>query len=233
MTGVEVIVPWRGGCPHRERVLRYVLARYEQAPVTVTVATHDEGPWVKALAVRPAVERSTAKVIVVADADCLAPLTGAVTAVWQGKAGWALPHTEVRRLNERATRAVIEDGAPPAMFGPGNGYAEDPYVGVVGGGILVATRDVLLDCPLDPRFEGWGDEDVSWGWALTTLHGRPWRGPDPLWHLWHPPQQREHRKLGSHRSLQLRQRYRQALGRRGEMRLLVDEHAQQGDPGAT
>lgn len=222
MDDVAVVAPWRPS-PDREPLLGYVAAWWQTRGVDVTLAAGPEnGPWVKAAAVNPAVARTAAEVVVVTDADVISDGTiPAVDAVRQG-AAWAVPHWEVRRLNRRATRLVL-DGAEPSEFGQGRGFAEAPYAGVVGGGIVVARRDVLVDCPLDPRFEGWGDEDSAWGWALTTLHGPPARPKAVLWHLWHEPQQREHRKFGSQDGLALRRRYRAALGRPEVMRRLIGE----------
>jgi hypothetical protein len=84
------------------------------------------------------VERSSADVIVLADADVWTDgIPAAVKAVEDG-AAWAVPHQLVRRLDENG------------------GEAERPYVGIEGGGVVVAPREVILSCPLDVRFVGWG-----------------------------------------------------------------------------
>lgn len=138
----------------------------------------------------PEIRSSDAEIVVVADADVWTDgLSAAVTAVKDG-APWAMPHTEVHRLSK-----------------DGRGLAQEPYRGALGGGIVVAPRQTLLDIPLDPRFVGWGQEDHSWGLALTTLAGIPWRGEATLTHFWHPPQERITRKYGSVESKALYLRY--------------------------
>lgn len=216
---VELIIPWRAGCEHRDRALQFILPRYRH--LTVTIAEAPEGPWCKALAVMPIIEASSARTIVVADADVWSDeLDLAIDAVNHGRP-WAVPHFRVHRLNEAAT-AKVYDGVDPKTLGP-ELYDQSPYVGVAGGGIVVLRRDVALDVPLDPRFTGWGGEDHSWGYALDSLHGAPWRGRGPLWHLWHPPQRRATRKVGSAASERLRKRYWAAWGQHDAMRQIVEE----------
>jgi hypothetical protein len=99
---------------------------------------------------------------------------------------------------------------------------EKPYIGYAGGGIAAMPRATYADVPIDPRFEGWGQEDASWALALTRLVGRPWRGSAPLWHLWHPPQPRRERAIGSDANEELWLRYRRAKPA-DVMRELVDE----------
>lgn len=173
-------------------------------------------PWCKGEAVNRGVGHSSAEVIVVQDADVLIDLQPAIEAVKAG-AKWAVPHTRVLRLSEKATDAVLA-GADPC----GLELVQRPYVGVVGGGCVVARREVLLDVPMDERFTGWGQEDEAWGMALKTLHGKPWRGDQDLYHLWHPPQDRMDRKRGNREGYALRQRYAKSRNPQA-MRELVEE----------
>lgn len=222
---VEVVVPWRDGCEHRRRALAWVAARWRSSfpDWRLTLAELPSGPWVKALAVMPAVEASPAAVVIVADADvwCASDaVVNAVTTVEDG-APWTIPHGKVRRLTVEATARVYA-GADPATLEL-DALAEPPYWGVASGGLVVMARDVALDVPLDDRFAGWGGEDHSWGYALGALHGPPERGTAPLWHLWHPPAPRVNRKIGSHSSEMLRRRYRDARQQAEMMRQLVAE----------
>ena len=223
--GVEVIIPWRDGCEHRRRALDWLLRQLDG--LTVTVAEHDDGPWVKALAVMPAVEASPADVIVIHDADVwlgpddtLDTLSNAVRSVEDG-AAWVVPHGKVRRLTSKATCDVYV-GRTFDTLTDGD-LAEPAYYGVAAGGLVVMARTVALDTPLDPRFEGWGGEDHAWGYAIGALWGMPVRGSVPLWHLWHPPAERVDRRIGSHASENLRRRYRDARVQAADMRRLVAE----------
>lgn len=197
--------------------------RYGAEGWPVVEALAPAGPWVKAAAVMPAVEASAADVMVVADADVWCDgLAKAVDAVVQG-AVWAIPHGRVCRLTESASEAV-EAGASPSR----DDVEQPPYRGVPGGGIVVIPRASVLEVPLDPRFVGWGGEDHSWGYALRTLLGSPWRGSAPLWHLWHPPQPRLSRRIGSAENDALHLRYAAARRNPAAMRALIDEVADAG-----
>lgn len=165
----------------------YVRARLRaQSGPVVSHAT--VGDWCKARSVGLALDDSPdVDVLVVHDADVLvapAALRRALDAIDRG-AAWAVPHDQVRRLTRASTEDLMERG--PYQAG-GHRLDRPAYRGVAGGGIVVIRRDVYDQCPLDPRFCGWGSEDEAWGWALETLHGQPWRGNAPLTHLWHGPQ---------------------------------------------
>ena len=203
MSDIEVVIPWRGGCAHRERALADVVA---QLPVPWRLAPcRPDGPWIKALAVVPTLERSEAAIVIVHDADVSCDgIPEAVQAVEDG-APWALPHLRVHRLTEH--------GLPERR----------PYDGIKGGGIVVARRETLLEIPLDPRFVGWGQEDHSWGLALRVLAGAPWRGTADLVHHWHPPQERLCRKRGSEAGWRLFRRYWRARANPKDMRRIVEE----------
>lgn len=212
---VEVVVPFTGSCPHRLRALNWVRGRY---PWPVTIATAPAGPWCKAAAVMPAVSNCSADVVVVADADVwTAGITAAVAAVGAGEP-WAVPHHDVRRLTEDATTAVLAGAAPQEQP-----LVERAYRGMEGGGIVVATKLVLESIPLDPRFIGWGQEDAAWGIALHHTAGPAWRGTDPLYHLFHPPQPRLSRRYGSDASANLWRRYVRARSSPAAMQSLIEE----------
>lgn len=209
----EVVVPFLGGCPHRERALAWLSGRLE-----LTLAQGAE-PWCKARAAMPAIEASSAEIIVIHDADVWSDGLGeAIGAVEEG-APWAMPHGLVHRLDSDATQAVLA-GAEP---NPRMRLAREAYRGIFGGGVVVALREVLLDCPLDPRFVGWGQEDESHAAALRTIGGNPWRGKADLYHCFHPPQERLSRRWGSIESRRLRRRYANARRRPDRMRALLSE----------
>lgn len=211
---VEVVIPYAGGCPHRARALEWARGRW---PWPVTIAPGPV-PWCKAAAVMPAVERSCADVVVVADADVWCDEIERAVRIVQSGTCWAIPHWTVHRLTEQATAEVLAGAAWQDQP-----LTERAYRGVEGGGIIVARRETLLDVPLDARFVGWGQEDETWAMALRALHGPAWRGSAPLIHLWHPPQDRLTRRRGSRESWQLRLRYVAARRDPVAMRALIEE----------
>jgi hypothetical protein len=216
---VQVVVPYRGGCPHRERAWRWVRERYGSIHPDweVVEAPAPEGPWSKGAAVNPALEASSAEVVIIADADVFCEgLERCVYAIISGLATWGMPHRKVLRLDEAGTADFIAGGVPVS-------FAQRPYEGVWGGGVVVGQGEALLDAPLDTRFKAWGQEDVSWALALQTLHGTGWRGDADLIHLFHPPQERMTRQKGSRESWELYLRYRKARNDPEAMRALIAE----------
>lgn len=176
---IEVIIPFRGNDPHRTRALDW-LAAHLQWPVTYAFAP-TVGEWSKGATLWPAIRHSQADIIVQHDADVWCDgLADAIAAV-EHDAIWAVPHNHVLRLTETAT----------SRFCTGtqqwNDLEQPAYTGMIGGGIIVARTEALLDVPVDPRFIGWGQEDESHGMALWRIYGEPWRGTANLIHLWHPP----------------------------------------------
>lgn len=220
-----VVVPWRA-TPERARLWAFLRARWEAAYPgweLLEAGCPDDGPWRKGVAVAEGVDRASHEVIVVADADvwCDGVVTAAAV-VADGSAGWAIPHHLLRRLTAIATDEVLASGAWPTVRTSFT-YAERPYVGHPGGGIVVLTREVYRRAPIDPRFAGWGDEDNAWAVALRLLAGREWRGTDDLWHLWHPPQPRQSRSHGSSASAALLRRYMAAKASPRTMAALIAE----------
>jgi hypothetical protein len=219
---VAVVVPFRGGCPYRERAWEWVQARYvEHHPDwEVIEAPAPEGPWSKGAAVNPVVGECEAEIVIQADADVWCNgLERAVYALVCGQASWAMPHRLVHRLGEEGTAAVLGG----TEWRVQTDFAQRPYEGLWGGGVLVARREVLVDCPIDTRFQTWGQEDESWALALHCLYGKGWRGTADLVHLFHPPADRENRRYGSKAGRALYARYRKARRDPEQMRALIAE----------
>lgn len=212
---VEVVVPYRPDFGHRTAIWEWIRPQYEWPVRTCDEATR---AWVKGKALRAGLLRSSAEIVIVADADCVTEgLRAAVRAVEDGEP-WAVPHAPVYRLTEASTAEYMAGQSFEDLD-----LEQRPYRGVWGGGFVVARRELLLEIPIDPRFVGWGQEDESWGVALQVLGGHPWRGKAPLVHLWHPPQDRLTRRWGSEAGAQLGRRYEAARANRRAMEQLIRE----------
>ena len=211
MNDVGVLIPFGNETPWRSKALEYTKTWYEErlegSPIHVGIHT---GTWSKAQAVAQALSRSREPVIVIADADCVTPgLQDAVHAVRQG-AAWAVPHLKVYRMSPEATCQIYEGVPPGSLTGRTRWLDQNPYKGFEGGGVTVLRREVYLDCPLDPAFTGWGQEDEAWAVSLNSLHGAPWRGVAPLYHLWHEKPARQSRYAGSAASVARLAQYKEA-----------------------
>jgi hypothetical protein len=215
----DVVIPWRAGCPYRKLVLDWVVCAHRDIGRRTILGELDpDRPWVKADAVRAGLDQSTAEVVVISDGDVWCDsLEAAVDAAAERR--WAMPFRDVHRLSPQATSHALQTGDL------GGKLEQRPYLGVAGGGLMAIQRDAYDRVPLDPRFVGWGQEDEAWGVALKELVGPGWRGTAPLFHLWHPPQPRQHRATGSDESRALRNRYFRARRQPEQMQALIDEYA--------
>lgn len=219
----RVVIPWQAGCPYREAALDWVTRRYRErhpewdGPWVIHARP---GPWIKATAIsRGVTDLNRDDIVIIADADIWTDgIPAAVQAVRDG-AAWAIPHRGVHRLTEASTRAVLDGSEPHQELE----RAERPYAGVPGGGAIVLTAGLLERTPMDPRFRGWGQEDESWGLALTAIAGSPWRGKAPLFHLWHPAPERMTRRRGNPEGWRLYRRYYAARETPAAMNLLLEE----------
>jgi len=218
---VTVVVPWRPGAPERDAALTWVLERYQATHPTwrVVLGLCTGREWVKADAIADGLPSSG--IVVVADADVWCDAIGwAVQAVASDRAAWAVPHTLVHRLTTDATAEVLAGRAPSS----GMGHVQRPYIGTAGGGLVVMTAATAREVPMDRRFVGWGGEDGAWRDALRCLAGYEARGSGVLFHLWHRPQDRINRRIGSESNADLAARYAAARRDPRQMRALIGEH---------
>lgn len=236
---VEVIIPVDRetrslvGDTHRARAYNYVVRHLSPLDMTLTAGVVS-GEWCKATAISNGLElqREHGDVLVIHDADVIVQLRAievAVAAVREERADWAIPHRLVHRLDETTTDVVLKTGLIPKTT---RQLVRWPYVGMTGGGIVVLRRGVYESCPLDRRFIGWGSEDQSWGYALETLHGAPWRGEADLYHLWHPHAEPGAQRSPRFESERLRRAYRAYRDRPDAMRALVDGAREVASPSA-
>lgn len=219
---VSVLVPLGQLDEHRARAWSYVEAHYRRSHASWQLVTGecDDVAWSKGEALRRAYSASSGDVLVIADADSLVDAVTLEKAVRLApRAPWVVPHTTVYRLTPDETTKVYAGG--PLRRGP-RLVVRTPYTGPAGGGIVVLTREAWETVNgIDERFEGWGGEDISFGYALATLVGWYERLGGRLFHLWHPHPAPDLR--GSPASETLVARYKAARSDPDAMRALIDE----------
>lgn len=221
---VSVVIPWRGGCPNREEAFRWVLARYAESHPgwRIVVGSPGNDSWRKGEAVGRALCAASPGVVLVADADVWCDrLQEGVDQVLAG-APWSTPFSHVVRLSRPATRALLDGADRHALVANREAWLEWPYRHRTAGGAVILRREDARAVPIDPRFEGWGQEDEAWNVALATMLGPRQRLPGPLVHLWHPPAPRACREIGSETGLKLRGDYDRAAGNAEAMRAVLD-----------
>lgn len=225
---VSVVIPYRPGCPWRERAFDWTQQRWaDWADVEVVWAPGPDGEFSRTGAIRDAVAACTGDVLIVADADVWVDGDAVDDAIGGALAsGWAVPHRLIHRLSPESTEQVLAGANWRDLpLSTDNPQDSKPYVGHEAGTFLVITRAAFEAAPPDPRFVGWGQEDDAWASALRTIVGRPWRGEADLVHLWHPAEPRQSRRVGNDDNVALWRRYRAARGNRAAMATLIEEAA--------
>jgi len=222
VSSVAVLMPAGGADEWRARARAFVVEWYAgELPHAELVVGSCAGPWSKGAAIADAASKTDAEIFVLADADSwiFEPgiLRSAIELVEEQLAPWVVPHDRVYRLAERETERFYSNPTTPARLAK---LARAVYQGPPGGGIVVLHRSAfeLVD-GIDPRFLGWGGEDVSFGWALDTLVGYHQRLDGSLVHLWHPHPAPTLR--GSPESEELVARYTKARGVPRRMRAVI------------
>lgn len=222
---VSVVIPVGGNCPHRAVALRWVTDRYrtEHPDWEIVTASGDTpGGFSRSQGILKAARQASGAVLLVADGDVWCDATNATQAAVE--AGWAIPHRLLHRLSAESTELVLAGadwrGLPLSTDNPQDSR---PHAASPTGAMVAIRRDVLLDVPPDPRFVGWGQEDQAYAYALRCLVGQPWTGSEDMVHLWHPPQPRRSRVVGSDAGKQLKRRYQAARPDPAVMRALIEE----------
>lgn len=215
---ISVVVPRDIGT-ERAAPWEWLAVRYAALhPSWQVVEGYCSGPWSKGTAVADGLKRATGEIIIVADADSFCGRAVLELAVdYATHVPWVMPHAVVERLGPEATERIL---AGPVIDQPAREHALR-HDAPVGGGIVVARREVLDAVPLDPRFVGWGGDDISWGRALDVLAGRHVNLGASLWHLHHPPS--SNRRQATPETEALAGRYLDAAGDPVAMQKLADE----------
>jgi hypothetical protein len=190
--GVDVIIPKMRQLAGDQAIsLRRVSAHYAVHHPSWGLI-HAECPtpeWIKGAAIAQALDASRAKILVLANPDCLVEpeaLDAAVHAVEHG-AAWAMPHTKVYRANAPLTAVICNSPSMAVPAIPATVQCEStPFDCPEGIGIVVLRRvdyDAIGGVP--SAFRGWGAEDRALALLANTLLGPCVRGTGSLIHLSH------------------------------------------------
>ena len=250
---ISLLVPFRDDGEHRSRVWRW-LRRYWRSQgmdAEIIQASDDGTPFSKAVAVNNAARIARGRVFAVVDADTylsptsLTDCAKRIEGVGPGRRLWMMPYNELYRLSEKVTAKIIEGDprGPVIDFVPGPGDTEvvgghtpytpySPFAGHEYGAMAqVMPREAFLEVNgMDPRFRGWGSEDVSLLRSLDCLWGQHEVYTGRVLHLWHArigsglvDRQWVGQSWGLANS-RLADRYAACIAEPGFMRVLADEH---------
>jgi len=218
---VAVVIPFNSKEEWRIKAFNWILAWWANN-TDYEVLQGWEDPYTKGSAAHNGVAETDASTLIIADADCFIENPGHildyVSAVESGQFKWVIPHKKVYRIPEELTEKLYQTGTYDLrQIGCYNISLN------LGGGMVVLSRAAWETVNgIDPRFMGWGGEDVSFGWALRCLVGEPTRGFSNLVHLYHPKQ--GPRQEISSDNVKLMNRYQAANRDKIAMRKLVGEH---------
>jgi hypothetical protein len=184
---IVVIVPYRAA-KNRDRQAAWgrVQAEWLQHGFE-TYAVDDGGePFSRGASVnRGVAERPGADVYVFADADTLVDhrqvMLAAEAAVHSP--GIVLAYNRYGYLTRDGTRQVLD-----GYTGSWDALLEWSLQGTVSTCIVLSAETWRLTGGFDPRFRGWGMEDVAFEITARTVCGPTRRIPGTAWHLWHPPE---------------------------------------------
>lgn len=218
-----IVVPYRPGDEHRDRVWQFVKGHVKSLGVPVYVSDSYGYKWSLARAVNEGAVKATRDIpdwdrIVVWTAD-----------VWIERSQFeemllsdtGLTHGFDRtvRYNSEGTDLFLQRGRPGRVL---NRHVEWKRPTVPGGrvpvgGVHATTRELWETVRgFDPRFVGWGWEDTSYYHACVTL-GSHSRVEGPLYSFWHP---RTHSKA-TFESKRLGHVYRDYSGNVEMMKMIV------------
>lgn len=193
---VAVVIPYGGKDEWRERALAHVGAFYQyEFPDWRVIVSGDDGErFSRARACNAGVADTRAEVVVINDADTLCPPASVREAVRLATEapGLVRAYSRYRRLTQDATAELATYKEALAAPDEAIYWQQEP---AFAHGCAVLQRDCYETVGgYDPRFEGWGYEDM----AAELLFDAFWpdrRIQGDLFHLWHPnaetPEDRE------------------------------------------
>lgn len=204
--GISLIVPFRDDRAVGRGANWAWLRRHWQheLPSAEIVIGEDDGqPFSKTCAVNNAFQRSNpaCDVIVMIDADCYIDCQVIVQCAarireartW-GEPLWFVPYRHLYRLTGEATASLVasdprhprEFTTPHNPFDVGSSEELAAIGHRFGALIQIFPREAFLAVGgMDPRFRGWGGEDVTMVRVLDTLYGVHETTPNEVLTLWH------------------------------------------------
>lgn len=201
---ISLLVPYRDDGSRRSATWNW-LSKYwehELPGANIVIGHNGHVPFCKTMAVNDAFIHSKGDVVVILDADCYIPgavILEAAKSIRQarrkGRKLWFVPYRHFYRLTNAASQRVLNSNpedpyhfsTPPAPHDTEANALRSSFGHWWGALIQVMPREAFaLVGGMDPRFEGWGGEDVSFMHTLDTLYAHHKTVNSDVLHLWHP-----------------------------------------------
>ena len=244
---VSILVPFRSemGNDTRDRVWKWVKQRWAMiAPDAEIVMGTDKGgmPFSKTCAVNDAFLKATGDVMVVADADAWMeePELSRAIEIARRTQRLVVPWKTVVRLNEEDSKKIMRKRPTTKNLGITDQMRADAIetcVPETAGTLFIIVRDSFEKVQgMDPRFRGWGMEDVALSRACETLLGPNVYLDHEVYSLYHPrPVIKSRGRVWEQdvgmAGIDLAKAYSSAHRNPGAMRALVDQHPLRGVTG--
>jgi len=236
---ISLLVPFRANGPRDQRIKSWAWIEKRWRAVLpeaeLCVGTDTGEPFSKCVAVNDAYAQSSGDMLVIADADSWVEREviekGLMIAAH--KEHLVVPWWKAHRLRKSDSQAVMKhDPAGPnpvtaemrkACEGEGPSPASAAMV------LCIQRRAFERVGGMDPRFRGWGSEDVSFGLATWTLLGRNEYSMGEAFALYHPQPKNDDgfrvwKNDAGMENIPLYNRYAQAQGRPDLMTAICSEH---------
>ena len=251
--GISLLVPFRDDNEEGRRDnWAWLRQHWEHALPDAEIILGDApgDPFSKTCAINAAFRQSTGDVIVLLDADCYidaSVIRDCAAAIRKGRqrtpreAVWFIPYRHLFRLTRISTLYLIaSDPAEPFWFGtppdddqvgPTNGSGFGHWFGAL---IQIMPREAFGTVHgMDPRFRGWGGEDVAFVLSLDTMFGVHRLTGNQVLTLWHSVQSKPgtnpnllriwEGQTDPRKNWKTAGQYRKALRNPTAMRKLIDE----------
>lgn len=187
----SVLIPYRRA-PGRERAYFYTLSWWGRhfPAVQLCIGNSEGEDFNRSEARNNAFRLADKEVLVVADADTVPnveAVTMAVDLVAAGDAPWVLPYGLGRYYNlSMETTEDIYREKPETVQEPWTAIQWEHKLDSVAGCLVMRRGHFKALGGYDPRFTGWGGEDVAFAHALDVVVGPHARCDSYICHLWHP-----------------------------------------------
>lgn len=185
---IEVIIPWRERSidPYRAMNLKYVVRHWQSSGWKISVVGdgNDDGPFNRSRAYNIGARRSSADIIVYAEADLVVPIPQVRNAACLAteNAVLVVPFTHFLEVDERQSKLVRSDELRPQ---DAQNREINPGGGSTGAVNVLSRRTLGIIGGYDERFSGAWWDDTAMHRAFEICCGPTIFVDGPAYHLYH------------------------------------------------